>query len=139
MSDYLRSHGLQHARLPCPSLSPRVCSNSCPLQWCHPTNSSTIILFSFRLNLSQHQGLFQWVSPSHQVAKVLELHFTFSISPSNEYSGLTSFRIDWFDLLVVQGTLWVFSNTTVRKHQFFSAQPSLWSNSHILTWLLGKP
>ena len=54
-------------------------------------------------NLSQHQGLFQWVSSSHQVAKVLS--FSFSISPSNEYSGLISFRMDWLDLLAVQGTL----------------------------------
>ena len=53
--------------------------------------------------LSEHQGLFKWVSSSHQVAKVLE--FSFSISPSNEYSGLISFRIDWFDLFAVQGTL----------------------------------
>ena len=59
--------------------------------------------------------------------------FNFSISPSNEYSGLTSFRIDWFDLLTVKGLSRVFSNTTVQKHQFFGAQLSLWSNSHILT------
>ena len=56
--------------------------------------------------------------------------FSLSISPSNEYSGLISFRIDWFDLLAVQGTL-VFSNITVQKHQFFGTQLSLWSNSHI--------
>ena len=62
--------------------------------------------------------------------------FSFSISPSNEYSGLISFKIDWFNLLAVQGTLKVFSNTTVQKHQFFSAQLSLWSSSHIHTWLL---
>ena len=63
--------------------------------------------------------------------------FNFSISPSNEYSGLISFRIDCFDLLAVQGTLSrVFSSPTVQKHQFFSSQPSLWSNSHIRTWLL---
>ena len=55
------------------------------------------------LNLSQHQGLFQWVSSSHQVAKVLELQL--NISPSNEHSGLVSFRMDWLDLLAVQGTL----------------------------------
>ena len=61
--------------------------------------SSTSSAFS----LSQHQGLFQWVHSLHQVAKVLEL--SFSISPSNEYSGLISFRIDWFDFLAVQGTL----------------------------------
>ena len=66
--------------------------------------------------------------------------FSFSISPSNEYSGLISFRIDWLDLLPVQGTLSrVFSNTTVQKHQFFGAQLSLQSNSHIHTWPLGKP
>ena len=65
--------------------------------------------------------------------------FSFSISPSNEYSGLISLRMDWLDLLAVQGTLSVFSNTTVQKHQFFGAQLSLWSNSHIHTWLPEKP
>ena len=65
--------------------------------------------------------------------------FSFSISPSNEYSGLISFRIDWLDLLAVQGTLRVFSSITVQKHQFFSTQPFLWSNSQIHTWLLEKP
>ena len=59
--------------------------------------------------------------------------FRFSISPSNEYSGLISFRMDWLDLLVVQGLSRVFSNTTVQKHQFFDAQLSLWSNSYIPT------
>ena len=65
-------------------------------------------------------------------------HWSFSISPSNEYSGLSSFRIDWFDLLDVQDSR-TLSSTTVRNHQFFGAQPYLWSNSHICTWLLGKP
>ena len=65
--------------------------------------------------------------------------FSFSISPSNEYSGLISFRIDWFDLLAVQRLSRVFSNTTVQKHQFFATQLSWWSNSHIHTWLLEKP
>ena len=60
-------------------------------------------------------------------------NFSFSISPSNEYSGLISFRIDWFDFLVVQGLSRIFSSTTVQKHQFFGTQPSLWSNSHIHT------
>ena len=60
--------------------------------------------------------------------------FSFSITSFNEYSGLISFRIDWFDLLAVQGTLpGVFSSTTVQKHQFFSIRPSLWSSSHICT------
>ena len=65
--------------------------------------------------------------------------FSFSISPSNEYSGLISFRMDWLDLLKSKGHSRVFSNTTVQKHQFFSAQLSLWFNSHIHTWLLEKP
>ena len=57
--------------------------------------------------------------------------FSFSISPSNKYSGLISFMIDWFDLLAVQGTLKTFFSTTVEKHHFIGAQPSLWSNSHL--------
>ena len=62
--------------------------------------------------------------------------FSFSISPSNEYSGLISFKIVWLDLLASKGLSRVFSNTTVQKHQFFGTKPSLWSNSHIITWLL---
>ena len=101
VSNSLRPHGLQQARLPCPSPIPGTCSNSCPLSpWCHPS------ILSCRpspspptFNLSQHQGLFQWVS-----IRWLE-YWSFSISPSNECSGLISFRIDWLDLLAVQGTL----------------------------------
>ena len=66
-------------------------------------------------------------------------NFNFSNSPSNEYSGLISFRIHWLDLFAVQGTFKSFLQTTVQKHQFFSAQLSLWSNSCIHTWLLEKP
>ena len=65
--------------------------------------------------------------------------FSFSISPSNEHPGLISFRMDWLDLLQSKGLSRVFSNTTVRKHQFFSTQLSSQSNSHIHTWLLEKP
>ena len=102
MSDSLWPHGMQHTRLPGPSLSPRICSNSCPLsQWGHPTISSFVTTFS-ALNLSQHQGLFQWVGSLHQWPKYWS--FTFSISHSKEYSVWISFRIDWFDLLAVQGT-----------------------------------
>ena len=89
VSDSLQSHGLQHASPPCQSLTPGVYSNSCPLsRWCYPTISSSVFPFSLAFNLSQHQGLFKWVSSSHQVVKVLEL--SFSISPSNEYSGPSS-------------------------------------------------
>ena len=84
------------------------------------------------LNLSQHQGLFQWVNSSYQVAKYWS--FSFNISPSNEHPELISFRMDWLDLLAVQGTLRVLSNTTVQKHQVFGAQLSLESNSHIHTY-----
>ena len=87
MSNSLWSHGLQHARLLCPS--PRVCSNSCPLSWwCHPTISSSVVPFSFCPQSFQHQGLFQWVSSLHEVAKVLESQPQHS--PSNEYSGWVS-------------------------------------------------
>ena len=73
MPNSLRPHGLQHARLPCPSLSPRVYSDSCPLsRWCHPTISS-FVSSPPALSLSQHRGLFQYVRSLHQVAKVLEL------------------------------------------------------------------
>ena len=72
--DSLQPHGLQHTRLPCPSLTSSAWSNSCPLSWWrHPTISSSLNLSSPALNLSQHQGLFQWVDSLHQVAKVLEL------------------------------------------------------------------
>ena len=90
MSNSLRPHGLQHARLPCPSLSPRACSDSCPLSWwCHPTISSSSSPAS---NLSQHQGLFKWVSSSHQVAKGLELqlqHWSF------QWISRVGFLYDW--------------------------------------------
>ena len=104
VSDSLWSHGLQYARLPCPLISPGVCTNSYPLsQWCHPTISSSVTPSPFAFSLSQHQGLFQWVGSSHQVTKVLELQLQHQ--SSNKCSGLISFRIDWFDLPTVQGTL----------------------------------
>ena len=100
----LQPHGLQQARLPCPSLSPRVFSNSSLVsQWCHPTISSScplLLLPSIFLTLRVFS-----------IELVLHIRwpkywsFSFSISPSNEYSGLIFFRIDWFDLLGVQGTL----------------------------------
>ena len=101
------------------------------IQPSHPLSSPSPPTF----NLSQHQGLFKWASSSHQVAKVLE--FQLQHRPSSEYSALISFRMDCSDLLAVQGNS--FSNTTVGKHQFFGAQLSLQSNSHIHTWLLEKP
>ena len=104
VSDSLQPRGLQHARPPRPSPTPRVYSNSCPLsQWCHLTISSSVIPSLPAFNLFQHQGLFLWVGSLHTVAKVRS--FSFSVSLSNEYSGLISFRIDWFDHLAVQVAL----------------------------------
>ena len=123
----------------CPSLSSGVCSDSCPLWWwcyhilCHLFFFFPLLAFS----LFQHQSLFQWVGSSHQVAKVLE--FQLQHNPSNEYSGLISFRIDWCGSPCCPKVSRVFSNITIWKRQFFSTQPSLWSNSHICTWLLEKP
>ena len=103
VSDSLWPHGLQHSRLPCPSPSPGFCSNSRPLsRWCHPTISSSVALFSPpALNFSQHQGLFQQVDSLHQVAKVLEFQHQFF----QWIFRVISFRIDWFDILAVQGTI----------------------------------
>ena len=80
-------------------------------------------------NLSQHQGLFKWVSSSHQVAKLM-LSFSFSISPSNEYSGLISFRMDWLDLLAVQGTLKNLLQHHSSKASILRRSAFLKSNSH---------
>ena len=103
MSNSLWPHGLQHTRLPCPSPTPRVYPNSHPLsRWCHPTISSSAIPFSSCLQPFPASGSFLMSQLFTSCAKVLEL---FSISPSNEYSGLISFRIDWLDLLPVQDTL----------------------------------
>ena len=105
MSDYLWPHGLQHARPPCPSPTPRVYSNSCPLsRWCHPAISSSVAPFS-HLQAFPASGSFQMshIDSLRQVAKYWS--FSFNINPSNEYSGLISFRMDWFDLFSVQGTL----------------------------------
>ena len=103
LSNSLWPHGLQHARPPCPSLTPRVYSNSCPLsQWCHLTISSSVILLPpsiflcIRAFSNKSVLCIRW--PKYW-------SFSFSISPSNEHPGLISFRMDWLDFLAVQGTL----------------------------------
>ena len=103
MSDSLRPQGLQHTRLLCPLISPRVCSNSCPLsQWCYLIISSSANPFFFCLQ--SFTEVF-----SNELARHIRWpkywSFSFSFSPSNEYSELISFRIDWLNLLAVQGTL----------------------------------
>ena len=107
MSYSLQLHGLQHTRLPCPSLSPGACSNSCPLsRWCHPTISSSVAPFSSCPQLSQHQGLSQWVLASGGQSIGISASASVLLPiQSNEYLGLISFRIEWLALLAVQATL----------------------------------
>ena len=131
VSNCLQPHRLYHTRLPCPSLSPGVCSNSWDIELvmlslifcCRflllPSIFPSIRVFSNELNL-----LIRW--PKCWSFKV-------SISPLNEYSVLISFRVDRFDHLQSKGLSRVFFSTTIQKHQFFSAQPSFWSNPHICT------
>ena len=98
------THGLKHGRLPCPSLTPGACSNSCLSSWlCHPTISSFVIPFSSHLQSFPASGSFQ-MSQLH-IRWPKDWSFSFSISPSNEYSGLISCRMDWFDFPAVQRTL----------------------------------
>ena len=115
-----------------------VCSNSCPLsRLCHPNISSSVISFSSRLQPFPASWFF-----SNESALCIRWptywNFSFSISPSNEYSGLFSLGLSGL-ISCSQGLSRVFPNTTVQKHQFFSTQPSLWSSSHMHTWLLEKP
>ena len=104
MSDSLWPHEPQHARPPCPSQTPRVYSNSCPSsQWCHPAISSSVIPFSSCPQSLPASGFFQWVNSLYEVAKVLEFQLqyqSFQWTP-----GMISFRMDWLELLAVQGTL----------------------------------
>ena len=139
MSYSLWPHGLQHAQPPCPLLSPRVCSNSCPMsQWCHPTILSSVAASSSCSQSFPASRSFpvSWLFPSGDQ----------SIGASALVSVISMNIQDWVPLgltalisLQSKGLSKVFSSTRVQKHQSFSAQPSLWSNSHICTWLLEKP
>ena len=136
VSNLLPPHGWQRSRLPCPSLSLRVCSNSYPLSWwSRPTISSSVVPFSC-LQSFPASGSF----PMSQlfVSGGQSIGASASVLPMNiqgwvplGWTGLISF--------LSKGLSRVFSNTTVWKYQFFGAQPSLRSNSHIHIWLLGKP
>jgi len=123
MSDSFQPHGLQHARPPCLSPILRVYSNSCPLIvpsnhliLCHPLLLLPSIFPSITVFSNESVLHIKW--PKYW-------SFSFSISPSNEYLGLISFRMDWLDLLQSRGLSRVFSNTTVQKQQLFSTQLSL--------------
>ena len=113
VSNSLPPQGLQHTRSLSPSSTPRIYSNSYPLsRWCYPNISSSVIPFSSHLQSSPTSGSFpmsQFFASGGQNTGV----FSFSISPSNEYPGLISFRMDWLDLLAIQGTL-----KSLLQHQF---------------------
>ena len=105
VSDSLWPHGLKHAWPPCPSPTPGVYSNSCQLsRWCHPTILSSVIHFASCLQFFPASGSFQMSQFFASGGQSIGVS-AFSNSPSNEYSGLISFRMDWLDLLAVQGTL----------------------------------
>ena len=135
----LQPHGLEHARLPCPSLSSGFCSNSCPLsQWCHPTTSSSGALFFSCLQsfpASESFPVSQFFTSGGQSIGVSALASVVSMNIQDCFplglTGLISLQSKGFSR--------VFSNTTVQKHQFFSTQPYLSANSHIHTSLLEKP
>ena len=106
MSNSLWPHGLQHNRPPCPSPTPRVYSNLHALSWwCHPTISSSVIPFSSCPQSSPASGPFPMSQLFASGGQSIGISASLNISPSNEYSGLISFRMDWLDLLAVQGTL----------------------------------
>ena len=123
----------QHARPPYPSPTPEVHPNSCPLnQWCHPTISSSVVPFSSCIRVFSNESTLLMKWPKYW-------SFSLNISPSNEHPGLIS--LGWTSWISLQskGLSRVFSNTTVQKHQFFGAQLSSQSKSHIHTWPLEKP
>ena len=139
VSNSLQPHGLQHSRLPCPPLSAGVCANSCPLSdgWCHPTMSSSVTHFSSCPQSFPASGSFRIT----QIVTSGGQSIGASASPSISSMSSQSWFLLWLTGLISllsEGLSRVFSSITVRKHQFFGAQPSLWPNSHIHTWLLEK-
>ena len=136
MSDSLWPHGLQHARLPCQSPTPRACSNSCSSSpWCHPTISSSVVSFyCFRSFLVSES----FPMNQHFASRGQSIGTSASVLPMNIRDW---FPLGWTGLisLLLKGLSRVFSNTTVQKHQFFSAQLSLWSQLSHLYMTTGKP
>ena len=135
----LQPHGLHHAMFLCPSLSPRVCSNSCPLSWWyHPRVSSSVAPFSSCLQSLPASGSFPMSQFFVSGDQNTGVSASASVLPMNIQGW---FHLGLTDLTSLQskGPSRFFSSTTVRKHQFFGTQPFLWSNSHICTWLLKKP
>ena len=138
MSDYLRPHGLQHTRLPCPSLTPGAYSNSCPLSWwCHPTISSSVIPFSSCLQSCPTSGPFQMSQFFTSGGQSFGVSASASILPMTIQDWFPSEWTGWI-FLQSKGVSRVFSNTTVQKHQFFSVLSSQ-PNSLIHRWPQEKP
>ena len=139
VSDSLRPHELQYARPPCPSPTPGINSNSCPSSWwCHPAISSSIIPFSScsqSLPASESFPMSQLIAWDAQSTGVSALA---SVLPMNTQNWSPLGWTGWISLQS-KGLSRVFSSTTVQKHQFFGAQPSSQSNSHIHSWPLEKP
>ena len=124
-SDSLRSHGPQHIRPPCPSPTPEVYSNSCPLsQWCHPTISSSVIPFSSCLQSFPASGSFQMSQFFTSSGQNIGVSASTSLPPMNTQDWSPLGWTGWISLQS-KGLSRVFSNTTVQKHQFFGAQLSL--------------
>ena len=139
MSSSLRPHGPQHARPPYPTTTPRIYPNSCPLtRWCHPTISSSVIPFSSCPQSFPASGSFQISQLFESGGQSIGVSASTSVLPMNTQDWSPLGWTGWISLQS-KGLSRVFSKTTVQKHQFFGAQLSLWSNSHIHTWLLEKP
>ena len=139
MSDSLRSHGLQHARPPCPSPTPRIYPNSCPLsRWYHPTISSSIVPFSSCSQSFPATGSFPMSQLFASGGQSTGVSASTSVLPMNIQDGSPLGCSGWISLQS-KGLSRVFSNTTVPKHQFFGTQLSSQSNSRIHTWPLEKP
>ena len=137
MSEHLRPHELQHAKVPCRSLSPGVCSSSCPSsRWCHPTISSSVTSSSCPQSFST-SGSFQMSQLFSSGGQSIGASASASVLPRNQ---------GWFPLwltgwisLQSKGLSRAFASIAIRKHQFFNSQLSLWASFHIHTWLLEKP
>ena len=139
MSDSLRHHELQHARPPYPSPTPRVYSNPCTSSWwCHPAISSSVLPLSSHLQSFPASGFFQMSQLFPSWGQSIGVSASTSVLPMNTRDWSPLGWTSWISLQS-KGLSRVFSNTTVQKHQFFSTQLSLQSNSHIHTWLLEKP
>ena len=139
VSNSLRPHESQHARLPCPSPIPGACSNSCPLsRWCHPTISSSFVPFSSQLQSFPASGSFQMSQLFPSGDQITGVPASASVLPMNIQDWLPLGWTGWISLQS-KGLSSVFSKTTVQKHKFFGTQLSSQSNSHTHTWLLEKP